>query len=33
LNAEAATAQGQYNQLLRLQIEQALAGFGPVVPR
>jgi hypothetical protein len=32
LNAEAATAQGQYNQLLRLQIEQALAGFGPVVP-
>jgi hypothetical protein len=32
VNSEAATAQAQYNTYLKLQIEQALAGFGPVVP-
>ncbi|MGH9017650.1 MAG: hypothetical protein ACRDY1_07875 [Acidimicrobiales bacterium] len=30
--AQGSTAQTQYNELLRLQIEQALAGWGPVVP-
>jgi hypothetical protein len=32
IESEGATAQGQYNELLKLQIEQALAGWGPVVP-
>jgi len=32
LQSEAAMTQQQYNTLLRLQIEQALAGWGPVVP-
>jgi hypothetical protein len=32
LQSQGSTAQAQYNQLLKLQIEQALAGWGPVVP-
>ncbi len=32
LQSQASTTQQQYNSLLRLQIEQALAGWGPVVP-
>jgi hypothetical protein len=32
IQTQAASAQSQYNELLRLQIEQALAGWGPVVP-
>jgi len=32
IQSQAASAQSQYNELLRLQIEQALGGWGPVVP-